>query len=159
MFTWFTKSGLETTEPQLGRLNLANASSRSIKNFFSVSNNIGDGSEAVQKKRKEDLDGELENILGVAEPRKWTKPKTRTYGKKIRLDFGGTISAIHFNVMHDSAMKKNTYYFWLYYCLLYCCRFTLLCIKRNAPWQLLINCHFHLLNFPTVSSLLHNKKR
>ena len=63
-------SGLETTEPQLGRLNLANASSRSIKNFFSVSNNIGDGSEAVQKKRKEDLGGELENILGVAEPRK-----------------------------------------------------------------------------------------
>ena len=106
MFTWFTMNGLETTEPQLGRLNLANASSRSIKNFFSLSNNIGDGGEAVQKKRKEDLDGELENTVGVEELRKWTEAKTRSYGKKVRLDVGWTISAIHFNVMHDSAMKK-----------------------------------------------------
>ena len=90
---------------------------------------------------------------------KWTEAKTRSYGKKFQLDVGWTISAIHFNVMHDSAMKINTYYFWLYYCLPYCRRFTLLCIKRNAPWQLLINCHFHLLNFPTVSSLLHNEKK
>ena len=44
--------------------------------------------------------------------------------------------------------------FWLY-CLLYYWRFPLLCIKRDAPCQLQINCHFHFLNFPTVSSLLH----
>ena len=30
-----------------------------------------------------------------------------------------------------------------------------MCIKRDAPCQLQINCHFHFLNFPTVSSLLH----
>ena len=44
------------------------------------------------------------------------------------------------------------------HCLLYCRRFTLLCIKRNVPYQLQINCHFHCLNFPTVSSLLHIRK-
>ena len=61
-------SGLETTEPRLGRLNLANASSRSIESFFSVSNEKVDGGEAVQKKQREkDLDGELENVDGVAE--------------------------------------------------------------------------------------------
>ena len=47
--------------------------------------------------------------------------------------------------------------FWLY-CLLYYRRFPLLCIKRDAPCQLQINCHFHFLNFPTVSSLLHIRK-
>ena len=47
--------------------------------------------------------------------------------------------------------------FWLY-CLLYYWRFPLLCIKRDAPCQLQINCHFHFLNFPTVSSLLHIRK-
>ena len=53
-------SGLETTEPRLWRLNLANASSRSIGSFFSVGYEKVDGSEAVQKKRKEeDLDGKL----------------------------------------------------------------------------------------------------
>ena len=46
---------------------------------------------------------------------------------------------------------------WLY-CLLYYRRFPLLCIKRDAPCQLQINCHFHFLNFPTVSSLLHIRK-
>ena len=44
--------------------------------------------------------------------------------------------------------------FWLY-CLLYYWRFPLLCIKRDAPCQLQINCHFDSLNFPNVSSLLH----
>ena len=59
-------SGLETTEPQLGRLNLANTFSRSIESFFSVSNEKVDDSKAVQKKQKEeDVDGELENIDGV----------------------------------------------------------------------------------------------
>ena len=63
----------------------------------------------------------------------------------------------------ENEMKKNTYYFycihqfWLY-CLLYYWRFPLLCIKRDAPCQLQINCHFHFLNFPTVSSLLHIRK-
>ena len=33
-----------------------------------------------------------------------------------------------------------------------------MCIKRDAPCQLQINCHFHFLNFPTVSSLLHIRK-
>ena len=47
--------------------------------------------------------------------------------------------------------------FWLY-CLLYYRRFPLLCIKRDAPRQLQINCHFHFLNFPTVSALLHIRK-
>ena len=45
-----------------------------------------------------------------------------------------------------------------WYCLLYYRRFPLLCIKRDAPCQLQINCHFHFLNFPTVSSLLHIRK-
>ena len=41
-----------------------NASSRSIKKFFSVSNEKVDGGEAVQNKRMEaDLDGEVENKL------------------------------------------------------------------------------------------------
>ena len=30
-----------------------------------------------------------------------------------------------------------------------------LCIERDTPCQLQINCHFHFINFPTVSSLLH----
>ena len=46
------------------RTNLTNAFSRSIKSFFSVSNEKVDGGEAVQKKRKEaDLDGEVENEI------------------------------------------------------------------------------------------------
>ena len=74
-----------------------------------------DGGEAVQKKHKEeDLDSELENVDGVAELRKRTEAKTSPYGKtKICSDVGWTISAIHFNVMHDSAMKKSIYYFLL----------------------------------------------
>ena len=71
-------SGLETTEPQLGRLNLANTSSRSMKNFFSVSNNIGDASEAVQKKQKEDLVGELDNM-------EMNRSKNKIIWKKIPL--------------------------------------------------------------------------
>ena len=108
MFTWFTMSGLETTEPRIGVLNLANASSRSIESFFSVSKEKVDGGEAVQKRQGEkDLDSELENVDGVAELRKRsTEWKTRSYGKKFCLDIGWMISAIHFNVMHDSAMKK-----------------------------------------------------
>jgi len=47
--------------------------------------------------------------------------------------------------------------FWLY-CLLYYQRVPLVCIKRDAPCQLQINCHFHFLNFPTVPSLLHIRK-
>ena len=42
--------------------------------------------------------------------------------------------------------------------MLYYRRFPLLCIKRDAPCQLQINCHFHFLNFPTASSLLHIRK-
>ena len=63
-------------------------------------------------KQKEDLDGELENVDGVAELRKRTDAKTSSYGKKFRSDVRWTISAIHFNVMHNSAMKKRTYDFW-----------------------------------------------
>ena len=37
-------------------------------------------------------------------------------------------------------------------------RFPLLCKKRDAPCQLQVNCHFHFLKFPTVSSLLHIRK-
>ena len=47
--------------------------------------------------------------------------------------------------------------FW-FYCLLYYWRFPLLCINRDTPRQLQINRHFHFLNFPTVSSLLHIRK-
>ena len=62
----------------------------------------------------------------------------------------------------ENEIKKNyllflLHTFWLY-CLLYYRRFPLLCIKRDAPCQLQINCHFHFLNFPTVSSLLHIRK-
>ena len=87
MFTWFTMSGLETTGPRLGGLNLLpNASSRSIESFFWVSNEIVDGGEAIQKKRKEeDLDGELENVDGVAELRKWTEAKNKVVWQKIPL--------------------------------------------------------------------------
>ena len=31
-------------------------------------------------------------------------------------------------------------------------------LKRDAPCHLQRNCHFHFLNFPTVSSLLHIRK-
>ena len=59
-------SGLETTEPRLGRLNLADESLRSVESFFSVSNKKVDDCEAVQKNRQEeDLDGKLENVDGV----------------------------------------------------------------------------------------------
>ena len=80
-------SGLETTEPRLGRLNLANATSRSIESFFSVSNEKVDDCEAVQKKQKEDLNGDLD-VDGVAELRKRTEAKTSSYGKKFRSDVG-----------------------------------------------------------------------
>ena len=39
-------------------------------------------------KRKEDLDGELENVNGVVELRKRTEAKTSSYGKKFRSDVG-----------------------------------------------------------------------
>ena len=46
------------------RINLTNASSRSIESFFSASNEKVDEGEAVQKKRKEaDLDGEVEDEM------------------------------------------------------------------------------------------------
>ena len=46
------------------RTNLTNASSRSIKSFFSVSNEKVDEGEAVQNKRMEaDLDGKVENEM------------------------------------------------------------------------------------------------
>ena len=46
------------------RINLPNASLRSIDSFFSVSNEKVDGGEAVQKKQKEaDLDGEVDNKM------------------------------------------------------------------------------------------------
>ena len=80
---------METIEHRLGRLNLANASPRSIESFFSGSNEKVDGGEAVQKKRKEeDLDTELENVDGVAELGKRTEPKTSSYGKNFRSDVG-----------------------------------------------------------------------
>ena len=42
------------------RINLTNASARSIESFFSVNNEKVDGGEAVQKKQIEaDLDGEV----------------------------------------------------------------------------------------------------
>ena len=50
------------------------------KVFFSVSNEKVDGGEAVQKKwQEEDLDGEVENVDGVAELRKRTGSKTSSY--------------------------------------------------------------------------------
>ena len=62
----------------------------------------------------------------------------------------------------ENEMKKITYYF---YCIHSDCtvcfitrRFPLLCIKRDAPCQLQINCQSHFLNFPTVSPLLHIRK-
>ena len=79
-FTWFTVSGLETTEPRLGFCNIAGADGypswrlekgrtwqthfEVIESFLSVSNEKVDWGEAVQKKRKEaDLDGEVENEM------------------------------------------------------------------------------------------------
>ena len=54
--------------------------------------------------------------------------------------------------------KKNS----LFYCTVVLFtlyrRFPLLCKKRDAPCQLQVNCHFHFLKFPTVSSLLHIRK-
>ena len=45
------------------RINLTNASSRSIKSFSQVSNEKVDGGEAVQNKRKEaDLDREVDSL-------------------------------------------------------------------------------------------------
>ena len=38
------------------------------------------------KQKEEDLDGELENMDGVAELRKRTETKTSSYGKKFRSD-------------------------------------------------------------------------
>ena len=38
------------------------------------------------KRKEEDLDGELENVDGVAELRKQTEAKTSSYGKKFRSD-------------------------------------------------------------------------
>ena len=104
------------------RMNLTNASSRSIEGFFSVSNEKVDGGEAVQKKRKE------------AGSWRWS-------GKWDEKNY--LLCLLHT--------------FWLY-CLLYYRRFPLLCIKRDTPCQLQINCHFHFLDFPTVSSLLHIRK-
>ena len=48
-------SGLETTEPRLGRLNLANPSSKSIETFFSVGNEYVDGGEAKRRSKKKIL--------------------------------------------------------------------------------------------------------
>ena len=36
------------------------------------------------KRKEEDLDGELENVNGVAELKKRTEAKTSSYGKKFR---------------------------------------------------------------------------
>ena len=61
----------------------------------------------------------------------------------------------------ENEMKKKLSFllhtFWLY-CLFYYREFPLLCMKRDAPCQLQINCHFHFLNFPTVSSVLRIRK-
>ena len=51
----FTMSVLETNEPRLGRLNLANASSRSIETFFSVSNEYVDGGEEKRRSKKKKI--------------------------------------------------------------------------------------------------------
>ena len=63
--------------------------------------------------------------------------------------------------VENKMKKKNLLFllhtFWLY-CLLYYQRFPLLCLKRDDPCQLQVNCHFPFLNFPTVSSLLHIRK-
>ena len=54
-----------------------------MKNFFSVSNNIGDGSEAVQKKQKEDLVGELDNMeMNRSKNKKKKKKKKYKYQLK-----------------------------------------------------------------------------
>ena len=83
-------------------------------NFFLSKKRIRGWRRSEKKKQKEeDLDRELENANGVAELRERTEAKTSSYGKKFCSDVCWTISAIHFNVMHDSAMKKSTYYFWL----------------------------------------------
>ena len=65
----------------------------------------------------------------------------------------------------ENKMKKKSYYFYcihsdctVHFTLLYYRRFPLLCLKRDAPCQLQVNCHFHFLNFPTVSSLLRIRK-
>ena len=58
----------------------------------------------------------------------------------------------------ENEMKKITYYFYCIHSDCTVCFITedfLYCVKRDAPCQLQINCHFHFLNFPTVSSLLH----
>ena len=114
MFTWFTMSGLESTEPRLERLNLANASSRSIATFFSVSNEYVPWMVA---KRKEEAERRSWRWIG----KRWwcsgaeetNRNKNKLVWKKFSSDVCWTISAIHFIVIHDSAMKKSTYYFFL----------------------------------------------
>ena len=98
------------------RINLTNTSSRSIKSFFSVSNEKVDEGDAVHDRQMEaDLDGEVEN-------------ETKKY---------------YFYCIHSDCTVCFITEDFLY------------CVKRDAPCQLQINCHFHFLNFPTVSSLLH----
>ena len=96
------------------------------KVFFSVSNEKVDGGEAVQKNwQEEDLDGEVENVDGVAELRKRTGSKTSSYENNSNVI-----------VMHDSAMNKITifiaYILIVRNCLLYCRIFTLLCVKKGT---------------------------
>ena len=59
----------------------------------------------------------------------------------------------------ENKMKKKLTIFIAYILIVL---FTLLpkissIVKRDAPCQLQVNCHFHFLNFPIVSSLLHRK--
>ena len=57
----------------------------------------------------------------------------------------------------ENKMEKKTS---LFYCIHSDCTvyFIPRCKKRDAPCQLQVNCHFHFLKFPTVSSLLHIRK-
>ena len=95
------------------------------KVFFSVSNKKVDGGEAVQKKwQEEDLDGEVENVDGVAELRKRTGSKTSSYENN---------SNVMWRMIQQwIKLLFLLHTFWLYYCLLYCQRFTLLSYAKGT---------------------------
>ena len=138
-FTWLTVSGLETTAPRLGFCNIAGADgypSSRLEKGWTWQTHFRGLSKLFFSESNEKVD------WGEAVQKK---------RKEVDLD----------SEVENEMKKINSFFllhtFWLY-CLLYYWRFPLLCINRDTPCQLQINCHFHFLNFPTVSFLLHIRK-
>ena len=141
-------------------LNLTNASSRSVESFFfSVSNEKVDGGEAVQKKwQEEDLDGEVENVDGVAELRKRTGSKTSSYENNSNV--------MWCMIQQWIKLLFLLHTFWLFVTVCSIAEYLLYCVLKKGALLMSasnkINYHFHflklLLNFRTVSSLLYVRK-